>query len=432
MLIHGGRVIDPARGVDGPRDVLIRDGRIAAVEPDLGKRAGLRGLPSLEAKGKWVTPGLIDLHVHLREPGGERAETIATGSAAAARGGFTTVLAMPNTQPPADQPRLLADLRRRARAAAKVNVLFAAAVTVGQRGERLTDFERLLEAGAVAFSDDGRPVADAGLMRRALERSRSLDVAVIAHCEDPGLAGPGVMNEGRWADLKGLRGIPRAGETAMAMRDIILARATRGNLHIAHVSALGTVAAVRQAKAWAAGPGGAAGRVTCEAAPHHWTLCDSDIPGLDADFKMNPPLRSEDDRSSVISGLADGVIDAIASDHAPHPAARKALGFRAAPFGVIGLETSLGLALTRLAGRALSPSRLIELMSAAPARILRLESKGSLAVGKDADLTVIDPAASWTVRPPFASRSSNSPFTGMRLTGRACATIVKGEVVYAL
>jgi dihydroorotase len=281
------------------------------------------------------------------------------------------------------------------------------------------------KAGAAAFSDDGRPVGDIRLMRQALLLSRDLGVPIIAHCEDPELMGDGVMNEGAVAARKGLRGIPCSCETVMAERDIALADETGGLLHIAHASAAATVQALRRAKERGS-------RVTGEAAPHHWTLCDKDIPGLDPDYKMNPPLRSQRDRDAVKAGLADGAIDAVASDHAPHARERKALGFEKAPFGIIGLETSLGLAMTELLGRALSPSALVDRMSAAPARILGLKSKGSLGKGMDADVTVIDPEAAWTVRPPFASKSSNTPFVGMRLKGLACATIVGGKVAHAL
>ncbi|MBI4676286.1 MAG: dihydroorotase [Elusimicrobia bacterium] len=426
LLIRNGLVIDPAQKIEAVKDVLVEDGKIAAVQYGLSKKNALRGIPSLNAKGRWVVPGLIDMHVHLREPGGEEAETIATGAAAAARGGFATVLAMPNTRPVVDAPDLLQDLRARARDAA-VNVLFAAAVTAGQQGRRLSRLEALQRAGAAAFSDDGRPVADAGLMREALRLSHELGALVIDHCEDPGLMGT-------------------ACETVMAARDMALAEETGGRLHVAHASAAGTVEALRQAKARTAS-------VTGEAAPHHWTLCESDIPGRavgrqrlprgrpgrsgsaldrDANFKMNPPLRSPDDRDALRRGLADGAIDAIASDHAPHSRRMKALGFDRAPFGVIGLETSLGLALTELLGSVLSRLALVERMSSAPARILGLRSKGGLAVGMDADVTVIDPDAAWTVRPPFASKSSNSPFVGMRLRGRAAATVVGGRIVHAL
>jgi dihydroorotase len=424
LLIRDGLVIDPAQRVEGILDILIEDGKVATIGRGLGKRPSLKGLPCLDASGRWVVPGLIDMHVHLREPGFEEAETIASGAAAAARGGFTTVLAMPNTSPPLDDPGLLADLRARA-AGAAVNVLFAATVTEGQAGTSLAPLEVLAAAGAAAFSEDGRPVRDPGLMRRALELSRSLDRPILSHCEDLNLAGNGVMNAGPLAAAKGLPGIPAACETAMVCRDITLAEAARGRLHLCHASTRGTVRALALAKARGLS-------VTGEAAPHHWTLCDADIPGRDPDYKMNPPLRSPTDRDAVRTGLVEGTIDVVASDHAPHTRKRKALGFAKAPFGIIGLETSLGLALTRLLEAGLTPTALVERMSAAPARILGLKSKGSLRPGMDADVTIIDPGARWTPRPPFASKSSNTPFTGMRLRGRACATVVAGRVVHAL
>ncbi|MBI5624270.1 MAG: dihydroorotase [Elusimicrobia bacterium] len=424
LLIRDGLVVDPSRKIEARLDVLLEDGKVAAVGRGLSAKSAFKGMPSLDAKGCWVVPGLIDLHVHLREPGGEVAETIASGAQAAARGGFTTVLAMPNTKPPVDDPALLADLRARA-AHAPVRVLFAGAVTEGQGGRVLTRLEALAKAGAAAFSDDGRPVRDPDLMSRALARARDLGLPILSHCEDPDLLGDGVMNEGPEADRRGLKGIPRACETVMVCRDVALAEATGGRLHICHASAAGTVTSLRLAKARGT-------PVTGEAAPHHWTLCDQDIPGRDPDYKMNPPLRSASDRDAVRDGLADGTIDAIASDHAPHPRAAKALGFEAAPFGIIGLETSVGLAMTVLLGKGLTPSALVDRMSAAPARILGLKSRGSLAVGMDADVAVIDPRLSWTVKPPFASKSSNTPFMGMRLKGRVRATIVAGRLVHAL
>jgi len=335
------------------------------------------------------------------------------------------VLAMPNTEPPVDDPSLLRFLRSKAASDAVVNVLFSGALTVGQKGERLTEFSNLAQAGAVALTDDGRPVMNSEVMRRALEYARDCGIPVISHCEDLHLSCSGCINEGRASTSKGLRGIPNAAETVMALRDIALAELTGAKLHIAHVSAAQTVEAVRAAKKKGI-------FVSAEAAPHHWTLSDMDIPNYDANFKMNPPLRSATDSQAVRKGLKDGTIEAIATDHAPHGAGPKSSGLGLAPFGVIGLETSLALGLTRLLGKILTRKQLIERMSCGPARILGLKTKGSLKAGMDADVTLIDPAASWTVKAPFKSKSVNSPFLGMKLKGRAHATVVAGRIVHAL
>ncbi len=425
LLLTGGLVIDPSQNLEAVRDVLLRDGRVEALAPGLSRKLELRGVPTFDARGKWVLPGLIDMHAHLREPGGEGDETIGTGTRAAARGGFTTVLAMANTDPPVDNPPLVRFLQAKAASEGAVNVLFAGAATIGQKGQRLTEIGRLAAAGVPALSDDGRPIMDAEVMRRALEHARDAAIPLIAHCEDRALSHSGCMNEGAAATSKGLRGMPSAAETVMALRDIALAELTGAKLHIAHVSCAAAVEAVRRAKKSAA--------VTCEAAPHHWTLTDSDIPAWNADFKMNPPLRGGADRAAVLEGLADGTIDAIATDHAPHGPGKKALGLELAPFGVIGLETALGLALTRLVGaKVLNRRQLVERLSAAPARILGLARKGSLKPGMDADVTIVDPDKRWTVSPPFASKSRNCPFIGMSLKGLAHATIVGGRVVHAV
>ena len=423
LLIRGGLVIDPARGLEAVRDVLIAGGRVAEVRAGPSRRSASAapGTRVIDAAGRWVLPGLIDMHVHLREPGREGDETIATGTRAAAAGGVTTVLAMPNTEPVIDTPALVRFVLRRAREAGAANVLPAAAVTKGQKGLRLADLRALAEAGAVAASDDGRPVMNALLMRRALELAKAAGLPILDHCEDLNLSAGGVMNEGRAARLKGLPGIPGAAESVMAMRDIALARLTGGLLHLCHVSCAETVDAVRRAKR-------AGVRVTAEAAPHHFTLTDDDVPGLDADFKMNPPLRSKADREAVLEGLADGTIDAIATDHAPHAPKKKALGLAAAPFGVIGLETVLPLTLALVRKNVLSRRRAVELLTAGPARILALARKGGLQPGMDADVTVVDPDAAWVAR-SFRSKSSNSPFAGMRLRGRAHTVIVGGRIV---
>ena len=426
LIVTGGLVIDPARKLEAVRDVLIEDGKVSAVAAGLHRKPALKGVPAIDAKGKWVIPGLVDMHVHLREPGREGDETIATGTKAAARGGVTTVLAMANTEPVCDSPSQLAFLRAKARADAAVTVLFAGAVTLGQKGERLTEFAKLRAAGAAALSDDGRPLMNAGLLRRALEYARDLGLLVIDHCEDLTLSAGACVHEGPEALRKGLKGAPWAAETVQVVRDIALAELTGARLHIAHVSTAASVEAIRAAKRNGI-------RVTAEAAPHHFALVDKDIPGYDADWKMNPPLRRSDDRAALLDGLSDGTIDAIATDHAPHGCAAKSLGMDLAPFGVIGLETSLAVALTDLFHKkALTRRKLVERLSSGPASLLGLGSKGTLAPGADADLAVVDPDAVWTPEPPFVSKSRNTPFASRRLKGRAVTTLSAGRVVHAL
>ncbi|MFI5363389.1 MAG: dihydroorotase [Elusimicrobiota bacterium] len=427
LLIVGGLVIDPARKLEAVRDVLIENGEILDVGAGLAKEPALADAVRVDAKGKWVIPGLVDMHVHLREPGREGDETIATGTAAAARGGVTTLLAMANTEPVTDTPSQLAFLRAKAAQDAKVNVLFAGAVTLGQKGERLTEFAKLRAAGAAALSDDGRPVMNAGLFRRALETAKDLGLLVIDHCEDLTLSNGACAHEGPAALRKGLKGAPWAAETVQVTRDIALVELTGARLHLAHLSAAASVESVRQAKKRGL-------RISAEACPHHFCLTDDMIPGYDADWKMNPPLRARDDRAALIEGLADGTIDAIATDHAPHGCAAKSLGFDTAPFGVIGLETSFAASLTALYHtKALTRRELVERMSSAPAALLGLTGKGTLAPGADADVAVVDPDASWTPAPPFASKSRNTPFAGRRLKGRVLHTFVGGRaVVHAL
>ena len=426
-LIAGGLVVDPARKLEAVRDVLIEDGEVREVAAGLSKKPGLKDCPRVDAKGLWVLPGLVDMHVHLREPGREGDETIATGTAAAARGGVTTVLAMANTEPVADTPSQIEFLRSKARVDAKVNVLFAGAVTMGQKGERLTEFARLRHAGAAALSDDGRPVMNAGLFRRALEYADDLGLLVIDHCEDTTLSAGACAHEGAVALRKGLKGAPWAAETVQVMRDIALAEMTGARVHLAHLSSAASIAAVRDAKRRGI-------PVTAEACPHHFALSDDMIPGYDADWKMNPPLREKSDREALVEAIADGTIDAIATDHAPHGCAAKSLGFDTAPFGVIGLETSLAVALTALYHtKALSKRDLVARMSAAPAALLGLKAKGTLAPGADADVVLVEPEASSKPEAPLASKSRNSPYVGRRLKGRVVRTFVAGrEVSHAL
>ncbi len=426
LIVKGGLVIDPARSLDAVRDILIEDGRISAVATGLSRKSALQGVPTIDATGQWVIPGLVDMHVHLREPGREEDETIATGAQSAARGGITTLLAMANTEPVSDCAGQLAFLRAKARADAVITVLFAGAVTLGQKGAKLADFAKLKDAGAAALSDDGHPIMNAGILRRALEYADDLGLLVIDHCEDLDLSSGACVHEGPSALRKGLKGMPWAAETVQVMRDIALAELTGARIHIAHVSTAASVAAIRTAKAKGI-------LISAEAAPHHFAMTDHDIPGYDANWKMNPPLRGEDDRAALLEGLADGTIDAIASDHAPHGCSAKALGMDLAPFGVIGLETSLAVALTDLHHtKVLTRRRLVERLSSGPAALLRLKNKGTLAPGADADLVVVDPNAAWTPTPPFASKSANSIFTGRRLKGRALTTLSLGRVVHAL
>ncbi|MDD5304047.1 MAG: dihydroorotase [Elusimicrobia bacterium] len=426
LIVTGGLLIDPAVRIEAVRDVLIEDGKISAVGTGLSRKSALKGVPAIDAKGKWVIPGLVDMHVHLREPGREGDETIETGTKAAARGGVTTVLAMANTEPVTDTASQLAFLRAKARTDAAITVLFAGAVTVGQKGERLTEFAKLRAAGAAALSDDGRPVMNAGLLRRALEYADDLGLLVIDHCEDLTLSNGACVHEGATALRKGLKGAPGAAETVQVLRDIALAQLTGARLHIAHVSTSASVEAIRTAKKNGV-------RISAEAAPHHFALIDKDMPGYDADWKMNPPLRSGEDRQALLEGLADGTLDAIATDHAPHGCASKALGMDLAPFGVIGLETSLAVALTDLFHKkVLTRRKLVERMSMGPAALLGLKHKGTLAPGADADLVVVDPDAAWTPAAPFFSKSRNTPFAGRRLKGRALTTLSAGRVVHAL
>ncbi|MDE2293313.1 MAG: dihydroorotase [Elusimicrobia bacterium] len=424
FLIAGGRVVDPAAGVDGVRDVLLERGRVAAVGRGLRKALARRGdLEVYDASGRWVLPGLVDIHVHLREPGRTEDETIRSGAEAAARGGVTTVVAMPNTVPVTDSPRVIAAVLRAARGAA-VNILPAAAVTRGQRGRALTDFEACAAAGAAAFSDDGLPVADGELMRRALLAAKRLGLPLLDHAEELGATGPGVLGLAAARRL-GVPGIPADSEVLMAARDLALAQLTGGPLHLCHVSCAGTVALLREAK-------GRGLAVTAEAAPHHFTLTEGQVPRgrAAADWKMKPPLRGAADRAAVRAALAEGVIDCVATDHAPHAPRKKARGVCGAPFGVIGLETSLPLSLDLWREGLLSRLRLVERLSAAPARILGLKRKGTLRRGADDDVAVVDPGLAWTPRPPYASKSRNTPFAGRRLRGRAVLTVVGGRPVW--
>ncbi len=422
LLIKGGRVIDPAAHIDAELDVLLRDGRIAEVT----SRNKIRGSADEEfdARGLIVAPGFIDLHVHLREPGQSYKETIATGTAAAAAGGFTSVCCMPNTSPVVDSQEWVRWLQQSDRGAV-VNVFPIAAATRESKGESLSDFRALQTAGAVAVSDDGRPILDEDLMREALQLSSHLNLPVIQHAEDTRMTEHASMHEGPTCFRLGLRGIPAAAESEMVARDVQLANATGGHLHVAHLSTADALKAIRRGKR-------AKARVTCEVTPHHFTFVDENVGDYDPNFKMNPPLRSAGDREALVAALADGTVDAIATDHAPHASHEKQMEFERAPFGIIGLETALGLAITELHGKHRVPMRrIVELFTAGPARVLNLRGRGSLAVGSPADITIFDPKQKWTYAAAKSlSKARNTPFDGWRLTGRPKATIVHGHIVY--
>jgi dihydroorotase len=424
-LLKGGRVVDPANGRDGPFDVLIDGDRIVRVGRDLpvdGDATAVE-IPS----GLIVCPGLIDMHVHLREPGQEHKETVATGAAAAVAGGFAAVACMPNTSPVNDNAGVTEYILRKAAAAGLARVYPIGAVSRGQQGEQLADIAELRRAGCVAFSDDGHPVATAMLMRRALEYARMFDVPVIEHCEEQTLKADGVAHEGFHASVLGLRGIPGEAESIMALRDISLADLTRGVVHIAHMSARQTLDAVRWGKARGV-------RVTCEVAPHHFVLTD-DMLGApiayDTNVKMNPPLREAADRDAMLAGIADGSVDAIATDHAPHHYDEKQVEFDHAPFGITGLETAVSLCFDRLVHRGIvSLPRLVELLSVNPARILKIPG-GTLAEGTPADVSILAPDMHVTVSVErMRSKSKNTPFDGWTLRGGIAATLVGGRPVY--
>lgn len=418
LLLRGGRVIDPAGGFDAAADVLVVDGQIAAVEDGIAPRRDWR---IIDAAEKIITPGLVDLHVHFRDPGQTHKEDMISGPGAAARGGFTAVACMPNTIPPIDHATVVEYVKSRARAAA-CRVYPIAAITRGQTGVELSPIAALAAMGAVALSDDGVSVASAGLLRRAMSYASTFDLPVIEHCEDASLSDGGVMHEGAWSTVLGLRGIPASSEEAIVARDLLLAEATGARLHIAHVSTAGSVRLIRDARRRGV-------RVTAEVTPHHLVLTDEAVRGFDANFKMNPPLRSASDVEAVREGLIDGTIDAIATDHAPHAPEEKSVEFDAAPFGVIGLETALGVVWTALVQTGLlSPAGAVRKMSAVPASILKIPG-GSLQPGTPADLVLIDPYLKWTVdAATFVSKSRNTPFQGWSLTGKAVMTIVGGEI----
>jgi len=421
-VLAGGRVIDPSRSLDAVLDVLLADGVVAHVGADLDAPEDAR---VIDCSGLVVTPGLIDVHVHLREPGEEHKETIASGAAAAAAGGFTAVCAMPNTDPPIDDPAAVGFVGAAGRAAGKARVYPVGCISVGRAGQRLALVGEMVDAGAVAITDDGNPVMDSGLMRLALEYAQAFGIPVADHPEDLGVSARGHMNEGIVSSRLGLGGKPNASEDIHIVRDLLLAELTGGHIHVQHVSTRFGVESIRQAKARGV-------RVTAEASPHHLVLTHEAVEGYRTEAKMNPPLRTREDVDAVRAGVADGTLDIIATDHAPHHYDEKEAAFADAPFGIVGLETALGLVLTRVVGEGvIDLSTMVERMSCQPARAFDLPG-GTLEEGRPADVTIFDPAETWTVDPAaFVSRSRNTPFAGWELTGRPRTTIVGGRVVWS-
>ncbi len=421
MIIKNGRVIDPSQNIDAVMNVVVADDVIKAASSDIPSEFASARV--IDATGKWVVPGLMDMHVHLREPGREDKETIATGTQAAAAGGFTAVACMPNTTPVLDEESKIRYVIQRGEGC-PCRIYPIGAITKDLQGEELTPFGEMVKSGARAVSDDGKSVAKSSVMRNALNYSKSFNLPVICHSEDSDLSHKGHMNEGLVSTRLGIRGIPVIAEDIAVSRDILLAEYTGARIHIAHVSTAGSVRLVRDAKKRGV-------RVTAETCPHYLTLTDEDIGMYDTNKKMNPPLRTAIDRDAVIQGVIDGTIDVIASDHAPHVSEEKDVEFDAAAFGVVGLETSLGVLLTVLVNKGLlTPSQLVERMSVAPNRILGV-SGGTLQAGKPADITVIDPDFSWKVDPKnFFSKSRNSAFIGMALQGGAIYTILGGKIVF--
>jgi dihydroorotase len=421
LLIKNGRVVDPASGRDGVADVWIEDGVIRGVGENLSAPAGAE---IFDASGLIVAPGFIDMHVHLREPGFEHAETIETGSRAAAAGGFTSICPMPNTAPVNDSATVTSYIIEKARRHAIVNVFPIGAITKGSKGEELAEIGSMRAAGVVAISDDGRPVMNARVMRRAMEFARSLNNPVIDHCEDLHLSAGGDMHEGLVSVRLGLRGIPACSEDVMVARDILLAEVTGARYHVAHISSHHSVEMVAFAKSRGLA-------VTSEATPHHLALSDQDIPPYDSNYKMKPPLRSCCDVSAVVDGVVSGAIDAIATDHAPHAGSEKMQEFEACPFGILGLETSIGIVMEKLVTPGkINLTRMVDLMSAAPARILGL-NRGTLAAGATGDVTIFSTDREWTYDVnKSASKSRNSPYDGTTFHGGPVATIVSGEIVW--
>jgi dihydroorotase len=422
LLIQNGTLLDPASATHGPADVLLRDGKIVAIGSNPGNADQV-----VDASGKYVCPGLIDIHVHFREPGDEEEETVASGAAAAVAGGFTTVCCMPNTKPALDSEGMIEFVLREAKRARLANVLAIGAITKGREGKELAEIGSMHERGAVAFSDDGIGVADASVMRKALQYCRMFDALIMQHCEEPTLSG-GSMHAGLVATSLGLSGVPAEAEQLMIARDILLNRTIACRYHVQHISTAGSVELVRRAKRdgmnW----------LTAEVAPHHLLLTDEACRGYDTNYKMNPPLRPAVDVAACIAGVKDGTIDLLATDHAPHLAEEKELEFPYAPFGILGLECALPLYIKALVEPGhIGWMRLIEMMTLRPAQVAKLAKKGALQIGADADVTIIDPDAEWTIDvEAFQSKSRNCPFNGWRVKGRAVMTIVDGDIKWQL
>jgi dihydroorotase len=425
LVIKNGRIIDPSSGLDGLYNLYIYEGKVASLRPSGEPLEADNNWDILDAADMIVLPGLIDIHTHLRDPGYEYKETIATGTMAAAAGGFTSIACMANTNPVNDNESVTRYILNRASEMGKVNVFPVGAATRGLKGEIISEMGELRNSGCVAVSDDGMPIIDGGLMRKVLEYSRVFDMPVISHCEDPNIAGDGVMNEGSTSTRLGLEGIPKAAEEAIVARDIALAELTGARLHIAHISTRGSVELVRTAKDKGL-------NVTTEVTPHHFTLTDDSVAGYNTNAKMNPPLRDENDIEAVLQGLKDRTIDCIATDHAPHSSIEKDLEFDRAANGVVGLETALSLTLRLVDRGFLGLSEAIERMTVGPATVLGLE-KGTLKVGADADITIVDKDREWIVDSNlFFSKGKNTPFEGLVIKGKVVKTIVKGKVVYSL
>src|ERR1051325_313340 len=422
LLIANGYVIDPVQGINTGRDLLIENERVVGVLERGEQRPA--DVEILDATGLIVAPGFIDMHTHLREPGAEYKETIASGAAAAVTGGWASVCAMPNTDPVNDNPAVTRFVIEQAQRAQLANVFPIGSITKGCDGKELSEMGEMKNAGIVAVSDDGHPVPSAGIMRRAMEYARGFNLTVVDHCQDATLTAGGVMHEGRWSLILGLRGMPAAAEDVHVIRDCVLSKLTGAAVHIAHVSTSGALEAIRRAKE-------AGVAVTCEVAPHHWTLTDEAVAEYDTNHKMSPPLRSANHVAELLEGLRDGTIDAIATDHAPHHADEKELEFDEAPFGITGLETAVGLAFDLVNQGVIDLERLVSLCSTNPARIFGLKDRGCLTKNAHADITILDPACEWTFDVSTSkSKSRNTPFHGRAMTGAAVATIVSGRLVY--
>jgi dihydroorotase len=422
LLIANGYVIDPAQQVNAGRNVLIDEGRVVGLLDR--SEAAPEDAHVLDATGLIVAPGFIDLHTHLREPGQEYKETIATGASAAVAGGWASICAMPNTDPINDNPAVTRFIIEQGQAANLANVFPIGAVTKSSGGKELAEMGEMKSAGIVAVSDDGRPVPTSGMMRRAMEYARGFDLTVVDHCQDHSLSAGGVMHEGRWSLILGLRGMPAAAEDVDVVRDCVLARLTGARVHIAHVSTRGALEAVRQAKNEGL-------PVTCEVTPHHWTLTDEAVQEYDTNTKMSPPLRSREHVDAVLTAMKDGTIDAIATDHAPHHADEKGLEFDQAPFGITGLETAIGLAFDLVHSGLIDLERVVQMCSTNPARIFGLADRGSLKANAHADVTILDPQVEWVFDVNRSkSKSRNTPFHGRAMHGAAVATIVGGRLVY--